>query len=79
MFRTSAPLCGAVPEEVYSNLCYWSREVNTGLDPVRESENNIAMANALREVAGRLTEQTDLLEATKYHDVVVSQGLVRQS
>jgi hypothetical protein len=29
----------------------------------------------MREVAGRLTKRTDLLQTMKYYDVVVSQGL----
>ena len=49
----------------------------TGLDPVQECENNIAMVNALWGVAKRLTEQKDLLEAIKRQDAVVSQNLVR--
>jgi xylose isomerase len=49
----------------------------TGLDPVRECENNIAMVNALWEVAKRLTEQKDLLEAIQRQDAVVSQNLIR--
>jgi sugar phosphate isomerase/epimerase len=51
----------------------------TGLDPVQECENNIAMVNALWGVAKRLTSQTDLLEAIKRQDAVVSQNLVRQA
>ena len=49
----------------------------TGLDPVQECDNNIAMVNALWEVAKRLTSQTDLLEAIKRQDAVVSQNLIR--
>jgi xylose isomerase len=49
----------------------------TGLDPVQECENNIAMVNALWGVAKRLTDQKDLLEAIKRQDAVVSQNLVR--
>jgi sugar phosphate isomerase/epimerase len=49
----------------------------TGLDPVQECENNIAMVNALWGVAERLTSQTDLLEAIKRQDAVVSQKLIR--
>ena len=49
----------------------------TGLDPVQECENNIAMVNALWGVAKRLTEQKDLLEAIKRQDAVVSQNLIR--
>jgi xylose isomerase len=49
----------------------------TGLDPVQECENNIAMVNALCGVAKRLTSQPDLLEAIKRQDAVVSQNLVR--
>ena len=51
----------------------------TGLDPVQECENNIAMVNALWGVAKRLTEQKDLLEAIKRQDAVVSQNLIRQA
>ena len=49
----------------------------TGLDPVQECESNIAMVNALWGVAKRLTSQTDLLEAIKRQDAVVSQNLIR--
>jgi xylose isomerase len=49
----------------------------TGLDPVRECENNVAMVNALWGVAKRLTSQTDLLEAIKRQDAVVDPILVR--
>jgi sugar phosphate isomerase/epimerase len=49
----------------------------TGLDPVQECQNNIAMVNALWGVAQRLTEQKDLLEAIKRQDAVVSQNLIR--
>lgn len=49
----------------------------TGLDPVQECENNIAMVNALWGVAKRLTNQKDLLEAIKRQDAVVSQNLIR--
>jgi sugar phosphate isomerase/epimerase len=51
----------------------------TGLDPVQECENNIAMVNALWGVAKRLTDQKDLLEAIKRQDAVVSQNLIRQA
>ena len=51
----------------------------TGVDPVQECENNIAMVNALWGVAKRLTNQTDLLEAIKRQDAVVSQGLIRRA
>jgi xylose isomerase len=51
----------------------------TGLDPVQECVNNIAMVNALWGVAKRLTEQKDLLVAIKRQDAVVSQSLVRQA
>jgi hypothetical protein len=51
----------------------------TGLDPVRECENNVAMVNALWGVAKRLTSQTDLLEAIKRQDAVVSQDLIRRA
>ena len=51
----------------------------TGMDPVQESENNIAMVNALWGVAKRLTNQTDLLEAMKRQDAVGSQDLIRRA
>jgi xylose isomerase len=51
----------------------------TGLDPVHECENNIAMVNALWGVAKRLTNQTDLMEAIKRQDALVSQDLVRRA
>jgi xylose isomerase len=51
----------------------------TGMDPVRECENNIAMVNALWEVAKRLTKQTELLEAIERQDAVVSQSLIRRA
>lgn len=51
----------------------------TGMDPVRECENNIAMVNALWEVAKRLTNQTELLEAIERQDAVVSQSLIRRA
>jgi xylose isomerase len=51
----------------------------TGLDPVQECENNIAMVDALWGVATRLTNQTDLLEAISRQDAVVSQDLVRRA
>jgi xylose isomerase len=51
----------------------------TGLDPVRECENNIAMVNALWQVAERLTGETDLLEAIGRQDAVVSQSLIRRA
>lgn len=51
----------------------------TGLDPIQECQNNIAMVNALWGVAKRLTNQTDLLEAIKRQDAVVSQDLIRQA
>jgi xylose isomerase len=51
----------------------------TGLDPVKECENNIAMVNALWEVAERLTKQPELLEAIAHQDAVVSQDLIRRA
>jgi xylose isomerase len=51
----------------------------TGLDPVQECENNIAMVNVLWGVAKRLTNQTDLLEAINRQDAVVSQDLIRRA
>jgi xylose isomerase len=51
----------------------------TGLDPVQECGNNIAMVNALWGVAKRLTNQTDLLEAINRQDAVVSQDLIRRA
>jgi xylose isomerase len=51
----------------------------TGLDPVHECENNIAMVNALWAVAKRLTKQTNLLDAIKRQDAVVSQDLIRRA
>jgi xylose isomerase len=51
----------------------------TGMDPVRECENNIAMVNSLWEVAKRLTNQTELLEAIERQDAVVSQSLIRRA
>jgi xylose isomerase len=51
----------------------------TGQDPVQECENNIAMVKALWEVAKQLTSQTDLLEAIKRQDAVVSQDLIRRA
>jgi xylose isomerase len=51
----------------------------TGLDPIQECENNIAMVNALWEVAKRLTNQTDLLEAIKRQDAVASQDRIRRA
>ena len=50
-----------------------------GMDPVQECENNIAMVNALWGVASRLANQTDLLEAIKRQDAVVSQDLIRRA
>jgi xylose isomerase len=51
----------------------------TAMDPVQESENNIAMVNALWGVAKRLTSKTDLLEAIKRQDAIVSQDLIRRA
>ena len=51
----------------------------TGMDPVQECGNNIAMVNALWEVAKRLANQTDLLEAIERQDAVVSQNLIRRA
>jgi sugar phosphate isomerase/epimerase len=51
----------------------------TGLDPIQECENNIAMVNALWGVAKRLREQKDLLEAIKRQDAVASQNLIRRA
>jgi xylose isomerase len=51
----------------------------TGLDPIRECENNIAMVNALWDIAKRLTSETDLLESIKRQDAVVSQRLIRRA
>ena len=48
----------------------------TGLDPVRECENNIAMVNALWELAKGLTGQTGLIGS---HRVVRMRWLVRIS
>ena len=50
-----------------------------GMDPVQECENNIAMVNALWEVAKRLTGQPDLSEAIERQDAVVSQNLIRRA
>jgi len=49
----------------------------TGLDPVQECNNNIAMVNASGKWPSELTSQTDLLEAIKRQDAVVSQNLIR--
>jgi xylose isomerase len=51
----------------------------TGMDPIQECDNNIAMVNALWGVAKRLTKQNDLLDAIKRQDAVVSQGLIRRA
>jgi xylose isomerase len=51
----------------------------SGLDPVHECQNNIAMVDTLREVVRRLVERPDLLEAIRRHDAVVSQDLVRRA
>jgi L-rhamnose isomerase len=51
----------------------------TGLDPVRECENNIAMVNSLWDLAKALTTQSDLLEAIDRQDAVVSQDLIRRA
>jgi xylose isomerase len=51
----------------------------TGLDPVQECENNIAMVNALWRVATRLTSQTDLLQAINRQDAIASQDLIRRA
>jgi xylose isomerase len=51
----------------------------TGLDPVRECENNIAMVNSLWDLAKGLTRQLALLEAIDRQDVVVSQDLIRRA
>lgn len=51
----------------------------TGLDPVKECENNIAMVKALWSVAKDLSHQPELLEAMKRQDAVVSQALIRQA
>jgi xylose isomerase len=51
----------------------------TGLDPVKECENNIAMVNALWEVAKRLTNRPELLEAIACQDAVVSQDMIRRA
>jgi xylose isomerase len=51
----------------------------TGMDPVQECDNNIAMVDALWGVAQRLTSQTDLLQAIKRQDAVVSQDLIRRA
>ena len=50
----------------------------SGLDPVRECENNIAMVNSLWELAKGLTAQPDLLEAIGRQDAVASQDLIRR-
>ncbi len=50
-----------------------------GLDPVQECENNIAMVDALWQVAQRLTAQPELREAIRRQDAVTSQRLVRQA
>jgi len=50
-----------------------------GMDPVQECENNIAMVNALWEVAKRLASQPDLSEAIERQDAVVSQSLIRRA
>ena len=65
------------PKQKQSSLApgfSWSR-----LDPVQECENNVAMVNALWGVAKRLTSQTDLVEAIKRQDAVVSQDLIRRA
>jgi xylose isomerase len=51
----------------------------TGLDPVGECENNIAMVDALWKVAQRLTDQPELRDAISRQDAVTSQKLVRQA
>ena len=51
----------------------------TGLDPVGECENNIAMVNALWELAKELTGQSDLMEAIGRQDAVASQDIVRHA
>ena len=51
----------------------------SGLDPVRECENNIAMVNSLWELAKGLTGQSELLEAIGRQDAVVSQDIIRRA
>ncbi len=51
----------------------------TGLDPVGECENNIAMVNDLWELAKGLTGQSGLLEAIDRQDAVASQDFIRRA
>jgi len=49
----------------------------TGLDPIRECENNIATVGALRKAAARLKGDEALARAIENQDAVTSQGIVR--
>ena len=51
----------------------------TGLDPVGECENNIAMVNDLWELAKGLTGESGLLEAIGRQDAVASQDFIRRA
>ena len=51
----------------------------SGLDPIRECENNIAMVDALWDLAKTLTGESGLLEAIGRQDAVASQDLVRRA
>jgi sugar phosphate isomerase/epimerase len=50
----------------------------TGLDPVQECENNIAMVEGLLKRARQLTGEKELLEAIRRQDAVTSQALIRR-
>jgi xylose isomerase len=51
----------------------------SGLDPVRECENNIAMVNSLWELAKELKAQPQLSDAIDRQDAVLSQDIVRRT
>jgi xylose isomerase len=51
----------------------------SGLDPVRECENNIAMVNSLWELAKDLKVQPELTAAIDRQDAVLSQDIVRRT
>ena len=51
----------------------------SGLDPVRECENNIAMVNSLWELAKDLKAQPELTDAIDRQDAILSQDIVRRT
>jgi len=51
----------------------------SGLDPIRECENNIAMVDSLWKLAKELKAQPDLAKAIECQDAVGSQDIVRRT